>query len=961
MNFPHSPVSPGLAAPRRLLGWLTAFVLTGAALFAQSAGTITGVVTNPQGAFVQGAEIRVAGSDLTATTDRSGRYRLDNVPAGPQRVTASFLGLPEVTAPVTVAAGRDTAADLAFKSGETLVMQTFVVESIAEGQARAVNRQRASDTIQNIIASDALGRLPDASVGEALARLPGISVQVDRGEPDKIAIRGLAPKYNSVALNGERIPAVFDSTEVYDNRSASLNTVPTDMISSIEVTKALTPDLEADSLGGAVNLISKSPLDLRRRVISGKAELGYNDVTKKEQYSGNFTFGDRFADGKIGLLLTGAYQFNNRGIEGINLVYLNPTTVAGTVYDSVLSEFDIRFRHLDRVRQGASGQLDFQTGPDSRHWVRGFFNRFEDREQRRRLIVRLGNGGTILPGTTNAVGNIDGGRVLRRDRTGRKQTDLASLAAGGVWDKSAYKLDYSISYALSAFKVRRTEAQLEYRMADYRNANNVLLSTDGIPDFTYNRTDFDYPTLVDPLGHITNYARQEIGNRGGYNVRDDDNTEEDLTANANFSIPATLAGHSGTWKFGVKHRTKDKDVRPQSFSYTRTGPVELYLSDYLDRAISMPILDGRYRIGPSSEMVAFRDHFYANPALFAINQAAAITDNLAGTYLATEDISAAYAMGTFNVGKLRLVGGVRYEQTKIDYTANVLSFGPTGAYLGATRVSSGSDYSNAFPSLVATYRFTDRKLLRAAITRTIARPDYGDLNPRRSINDDVDRITEGNPDLQPLLSTNFDVSFEWYLKSAGSFTVGAFYKDITDFSFTSNTLIPTGTYAGWRLTRPENGPSGKLHGVELGWTQAFKFLPAPFDSFGVQANYTWVDGEAEIPGRGTLDRLPEQVDQVSNLQLYYEKFPFSARIAYNFNGKYIRTVGVNALNDEWFDAINTVDASFSYTLRKGWNLYVEGKNITDEVTRRIYLGRTDRPTEHEFPGWSAVAGVKFEF
>jgi TonB-dependent receptor len=929
-------------------------ILVSTAAVAQSDSSIRGVITDPQGAFVHGAEIRIDGTALSATTDRAGRYRIDGVPVGSHRVTASYLGLPDVAASVTVSAGQAVTIDLAFKPSDPIVLQQFVVESIAEGQARAINRQRASDTIQNIIASDALGRLPDASVGEALARLPGISVQVDRGEPDKIAVRGLAPKYNNVALNGERIPAVFDSTEVYDNRSVSLNTVPTDMISGIEVTKAITADMDADSLGGAVNLITKSSLDFRRRVLSGKIEAGYNDVTEKEQYSANFTYGDHFADGKVGLLLTGAFQFNNRGIEGVNIVYANPTSVGGQVYDSIFNEFDIRFRHLDRVRQGLSGQLDFKTGAFSRHWVRGFYNVFEDREQRRRLIVRLANGGTILPGTTNTVGNFDGGRVLRRDRSGRKETDLITFAAGGVWENEGYKLDYSASYAWTTFKVRRTESQWEYRITDY-------IANNGVADFSYDRTDPNFPRLSDPLGHITNYARQEIGNRGGYNVRDDDNTEEDVNAQINLAVPAQLAGNPTTWKFGAKYRAKEKDVRPQSLSYSRVGPTELYLSNFLDPKIVIPILDGRYRVGPSSEMVALRDAFFNNPTLFSFNSAADITENLPGTYMANEDIAAAYAMGTTTVGKLRVVAGIRYEHTKIKYTANVLSFGPTGAFLGAVRTTSDSDYGKVFPSIVGTYRFNDRTLLRAGVTRSIARPDYGDLNPRRSVNDDSDRISEGNPGLRPLMSTNFDVSFELYLKSAGSFTVGAFYKDIENFSYTAVTTIVGGTYDGWRLTRPENGPSGNIRGLELGYTQQFKFLPKPFDDFGVQANYTVLDGEASIPGRGTLDRLPEQADKVYNLQLFFERYPFSARLAYNSNGKYIRTVGATALSDEWFDDIHTLDASLSYTLRRGWNLYLEGKNITDEVTRRIYSGRSDRPTEHEFPGWSMVGGVKFEF
>jgi TonB-dependent receptor len=962
-GHPAAALPPAMKHPRSRRFPLLAALLGGAALAlatpGHAAGSITGVVTDPRGAFLQGAEVSIAGTDLKATTDRTGTYRLDGVPDGTQRVAASYLGFEAITGTAAVAGG-PARLDLAFK-GDAIVLEKFVVESIAEGQARANNRQRASDTIENIIASDALGRLPDASVGEALARLPGISVQIDRGEPDKIAVRGLAPKYNSVALNGDRLPAVMDPTEVYDNRSVSLNTVPTDLISSIEVTKALTPDKDADSLGGAVNLITKSSLDFKRRVLSGKLEWGYNDLTERDQYSGNLTYGDRVAGGKVGFLIGAAYQFNNRGIEGLNAVYAPPTTVGGQVYDSIFSELDIRFRHLDRVRMGVNGQVDFQTGPDSRHYVRGFYNSFEDREQRRRLIVRLANGGTILPGTNNTVGNIDGGRVLRRDRTGLKQTDMYNFAAGGLWERPGYKLDYAASYALSTFKVRRTEAQWEYRMSDYRNANGVLLSADGVADFTYNRTDFDFPTLTDPLRHIVNYPVQEIGNRGGYNVRDDDNDEEDLNLQANLTLPATIAGHPGSWKFGAKLRTKSKDQRPENKSYTRTSPTELYLSQYLDPNIVIPILDHRYTVGPSTEMVALRDHFFANPSLFTLNQTAYINDNLPGTYVAEEDITSAYGMGTVNIGQLRLVGGLRWEHTKNDYTANQLLYGPTGVYLGSTRVSSSTDYDNLFPSVIGTYRFTDRVLLRAAFTQTIARPDYGDMTPRRLINDDVDRITEGNTALQALESTNYDLSFEWYLKPAGLFSVGVFYKDISNFTYLANTLITGGTYDGWRLLRPENGPTGHVRGLELGWSQTFKFLPAPFNSFGVQANYTALKGEATIPGRGTLDRLPEQTDGVSNFQIFYERFPFAARVAFNHNGSYIRTVGINALNDEWFDDIETIDTSVSYTLRKGWLLYLEGKNLTDAVTRRIYFGRSDRPGEHEFPGWSVVGGVKFEF
>lgn len=165
---------------------------------------------------------------------------------------------------------------------EVVEMETFVVESIAEGQARAIQDQRDAPNIKNVVTSDAVGRLPDFSVGEALSRVPGVSVQKDRGEPEFITVRGAAPRLNSVALNGDRIPSVADPTEERNDRSVTLNAVPTALISTIEVAKSVTPDMDADAVGGAVNLTTRSPLDLDRRVLDGKAEWGVNDLNDGE-------------------------------------------------------------------------------------------------------------------------------------------------------------------------------------------------------------------------------------------------------------------------------------------------------------------------------------------------------------------------------------------------------------------------------------------------------------------------------------------------------------------------------------------------------------------------------------------------------------------------------------------------------------------------------------------------------
>lgn len=920
--------------------------------FAQ--GTITGVATDPSGAFVQGAEVTVEGTTLSASTDRTGRYRIDGVPPGTARIRASYLGLDPATATATVTSGQIAAANLAFKS-DTIVMQQFVVESIAEGQARALNRQRASDTIGNMVAADRLGELPDASVAEALARLPGIAVQKDLGEPRFITVRGTAADQNSVSLNGDRLTGTGDPTESRDNRAVSLHTLPTEMLSGVEVIKALTPDIEADALGGNVNLLTKSSLELNRRIISGRLEGGYNDIRDSGSYAANFTYGDRLADGNVGFILSAAKQWNRRGLDSLTGNYVS-RTIGGQTYSDLIGELQVRHRFLTRTRDMVSGQVDFKTGADSTHYVRGLVTRSDDVEQRRRFRIGYGDG-TYLPGTNNTMGIVDGGRLRHEDRDGLKRTTIYNLGAGGKWDRPGYTLDYSFAYTFHSFSIIRAVIETDYRINNFSNAQGVRFNVDGVPDLTYNRSNFNFPDVTDPLGHTAQYNRFAVSS---YSYLDHDLSEESLSGGFNLKIPSRLGDRNVAWKVGLRHRTRDKENRPENPTFSIVGTPALTLADFLDPNERATIFDGKYAAGPTASPVAARDFFNRNPDRFAVN-AASVLANQADTYSATEAITGAYVMGTSDFGRLRVVSGVRWERTGNSYNAQQRDSGPTGAFLGFTPVSAKTSYDNLFPSVVGTYRVRPDVLVRAAWTNTIARPNYSSLVPRRTVNDQADLIVEGNGALKPLKSMNWDLSFEWYLKSAGILSAGVFHKDISNLVFNTTTFITGGQYDGWRLTRPENGQKGQITGLEFAWSQTLRFLPAPFNSLGIQANYSVFEAEGEYPNRGTLDYLPGQVDQVYNFQLYYERKGFSARVAYNLNGKYLDSLGANAQSDIWLDRMGNWDASLGYQIRKGWRIYVEGRNLTDEDKKRTYQGRPDRPIEQEFSGWSAVAGVKFEF
>ncbi len=866
---------------------------------------------------------------------------------------------------------------------EIVELEAFEIEAIAEGQARAIQQQRDADNIKIILTSDAVGRLPDFSVGEALARMSGVSVQKDRGEPEFITIRGTSPRFNSVALNGDRIPSTADPTENRNDRSVTLNAVPTGLISSIEVTKTLTPDMDGDAIGGAVNLVTRSPLDLDRRLLDIKLEYGRNDLPNGDLYSANFTFGDKFGpDAKFGLLIGASYQFNERAIDEINTNYGDitifgsnpPVTFRGT------RDIDFRYRFIERERQGVNAQLDWEPSKGTRLYVRGFFNEFRDTEERIRIRNRFNTDGRALVGSgaDPNIGLVDGYRTIRQDRQGYKDSQTRQIAFGGKHDNGETVLDYALSYAKSRFKVDRVVANWQNRLTDAPNQR------DGVADVVFDATDFEFPSInfVNPA--TNDPARFVIRNgRGDFIDQNDLSAETDLNASLNFQRDVELAGQTVKVKAGYRGRFKETESSPGSLTYERvSGSPTLSLNNFLSDDGPYGIFDDRYSVGNRTDFNALRSAYFDNQALWELDEQGAIFDNVLASYRGAEDINGGYFMGTTDFGPVRVVAGLRYEHTGNDYRA--FRIVEDGDDVSVEEVSDSSSYDNFFPGITATWRLREDLLLRAAWTNAIARPNYIDLAPFVESNVDTEdpTLTEislnlGNPDLKPFESINWDLSLEYYYARTGFVSAGLFYKDISNFEFDLFTeefttapppeLGPiVGAAPNYRITRtrPINGPSATLKGIELAISHKFENLPAPFDKLGVIANATFIDGESELPpdnARVALDLVPDQVEEVFNLQVYWENHRFAARVAWNYNGNYLESLGADVIRDNYVDVAETIDLSFEWKVTKNHKLYFEIKNLTDELTERKYQGFTNKPTLREEAGRVFLAGAKLAF
>ncbi len=297
----------------RLKGKLVLLIMTlvfvSNSVFSQKTGIVRGRIVDQDNLTLPGATIQIESLKKGTVTDNFGFFILLEIPEGEYEIEVSYIGYLSEKITVKVEAGQTAVQNIVLMPGIEQLMEVVVTGQL-QGQSKALNTQMSKSNITNIISSDQVGRFPDANIGDALKRIPGINVQYDQGEARFGNIRGTAPQYNSVMVNGERIP----SAEAED-RTVQLDLVPADMIQSIEVNKAVTPDMDADAIGGSVNLVTRSaPYDRRFSTTLGS---GYNMIANKPMLTGSLVYGDRFANNKLGLIVGASYHNHQLGSDNV--------------------------------------------------------------------------------------------------------------------------------------------------------------------------------------------------------------------------------------------------------------------------------------------------------------------------------------------------------------------------------------------------------------------------------------------------------------------------------------------------------------------------------------------------------------------------------------------------------------------------------------------------------------------
>jgi len=927
-----------------------------ASIFSSYAQTmVSGVIKDEIGdATLPFASVLVKGAATGTVTDLNGEYRL-KLKAGTYTIVASYMGYKNIEKLVVVADKKDIIVNFSLEA-QSILGKEIVVTAMMLGQKAAISSQLNAMGIVNAVSEKQIQELPDANAGDALGRLPGISLKRSGGEAQNIVLRGLNEKFSSIQLNGVQVPSTDGSSRGVDLSMFSLSS-----LAGIEVTKALTPDMDADAIAGSVNLVTKKA--------SYKPELridmggGYNDLEKSgSQYNLAVRYERRLLKDLIGMQLS----VNSEQRIRSNEAYAQGWIIEGKDVPEI-NDFTLSYTNEKRKRQGVSLLLDLDT--KDKGTIR--FNNFYSHSDRD--FVNYSRYYGIK--TSDVSYNIE-------DKERDIETFNNSISGENYIDK--FKIKWGASHALTI-----GNTPFDHIMEFYEGGTtNTGIDVNRIPDEEY------YDIIQHgPGSRIIPYAFNNYNLsmlKTGY-FKPSKSMDRDLVGYVDLERKFTISPKIDiTFKTGFKSKNKirsnqndvyrayytsmepysnsileDGTIVPADYSNTSFANLKKFggsvlLTNFIDNPItSKPIFDGQYDLSPMVNSNLAREWY--NTHKNAVNsdgsdyEYRAHPSGISENYSVREQVNSAYLMTTADFGKMfRVIAGVRIERENNSYTA---VFAPEVYSMTLFTKEDIKDTTQTYhstyilPNFHLRFKPVDWFDLRLAATKTLARPDFTMRLPTLVIGrGDVNTIYKGYTALNNTEAWNYDAIASFYKSKFGLFTAGAFYKKLDNVFYTLNDVVisnndmvanyelPTGpaigSYKGMRLTSPVNTNNTVVKGLEFDLQANLTFLPGFLSYFVLRGNYSVIKSITYIPRfRIDMDKtkipyvktpvfyqteetLEGQPSSFGNIALGYDRGGFSARLSVFFQGDYIASVSSNEKLDVMQKGYQKWDLALKQELKK---------------------------------------------
>lgn len=832
--------------------------------YAQSTGKIVGRVSEAtSGSELSGANVFILNTNLGAATDQQGNFVITDVKPGTYNVRASFLGYQDQVLEVTIQSSQTVVVDFSLKETATELGEAVVYGQMTRGQAKALNEQKNAANIKNVVSAEQFLQFPDRNAAETTARIPGVSISYDQGEGEVITIRGIGPEYNSLTVNGQRIPAPDPDA----GRSVGLDLMNQDLMENIIVTKALTPDMDGDAIGGNVNFQMKQAPDAGIFAVNlgGGYNLQHsefneygNDIVDISMYAGN-----RFFDNKLGILGAVSYYKTNRGSMLREFEFEDPT-VNADIFAQHSNDYDVL-----RERWGVNLNTEFKFDQLNKIYLNVNHNRYFDKEIRR-----------------IAEWIVEDDEREKEVRNRVEDQFLTNATFGGSHNMDGIKLDYTASY---------------------------IKAEEDMPQRTYFRfgSDFDYSGYsnqeIKDFGVTSKFPGQDPLTLNRIRVDDKLKTDSDVSGMINLEIPFNLMDQTSTLKFGGKYLRKNvkfEELRLQLRDFPEDHTLEEGEFGFIDIVIN-----------PHDEnYLGAQDAEYLN-----------VSDD---NYDASENIIAAYGMATLNLSqRFSLLAGLRFENTTNKYkTLAVESINKSESDASYSNLLPSAHLTYKFNENTNLRFAYSTGISRPSYTALVPYEFRDDEDREISRgNPELEATNSHNFDIM------FERYSSYLgLLSAGVF-YKKMSNIIVTSQITETLPFEEGTQQYEISMPVNGDEDATVYGVELAANQRLNFLGSSFlNNFSIYVNYTYTKSEFEIGGRTVpLGFSPENIINFA-LMYDNPEIGLSFVISNNFRDDILISVGDDQYSDIYYKKEYHLDISVTQKVTDNLSVLLQLNNLTDQ-------------------------------
>lgn len=979
-------------------------------------GTISGQILNPAtGIYMRDAIIRILTADgerQTVTSDESGRYTLTDLPAGATELTVTFTGYEVARKTVTIAAGEAVKTDfnLVPSGGGSAGSDIVVTATVRDGDARAIMRQRNSMDITNSLSSESFGDIAEGNVGEFIKFMPGVDTA---GEGDDtvryVRLRGLPSEYTSVTVNGVNLAAADANDGSSTSRSFSFEQISLSSIDSIEISKTISADVDANAPAGTINLRTKRAFDRKGRRITGQisayshSDMWSDKITgpgegKRDgrfRPNGQLEYSDVFMNGRLGLVAS--LSQSNTYTEMEQTYYPRSyVPTAASPEPLAMTSIYAHMRAQEVSRFASSLTVDFKATNDLTLSMAGIYNRSYLWSGQRTFIFTTGAraAGVIGDPALDYTTRSTAANVAAQSNSISKRGKGLTLLPSFEFKRDDFLLEGNLSYS---------DSKSSYDpLGDEGSIFNLVTSPSARGNFSVHRS-----SLLDQDWTITQVSGGDWGNPASYTTpaTTSINTQDGRWAKTqlwngglNMTFKSPLDALPVVFKTGVRFKRAIYDFANErtAYQYQYIGPLSAtaFLAEnqsvnglsFNDLGINLSTLSGSSALYmPSNYKIG--QLFLSNPELFRHVMTA---ENYYTAFIANrrhfeEYTNAAYMMGTVDFSdRLKLRMGLRWEQTKTSAREfDALNADAVRAAGYAVSASTGrattvdgmkyqyetnpmvkrkGSYDYFFPSASLKFSPTQSLDIQLGYSRTIRRPEINVLAGVWSVNDATMTVTAPNPGLKPEISDNFSARIVKYFEPVGLVAVNYFQNKVKGLFQTDELTAAEFGYTGtdyadymFRTTRTVDGGAIDIKGVEVEVNHSLDYLPGLLSGLTLRGSYTYTD--PEVPIAGSARHL------VSGSLAYKYR-----RLSLNLNGLWTGRKLNSASTGSYIQPRVDLNLSGSYSIARNWRFFFSARNLLNENTLIMLPGIDtsggaigDHAGDYRAYGRSATVGIRAVF